>query len=85
MQPTQHRWLARLARVSPTAAFLGTLALVLAGFFAPGIIGGALLLLLAGGLTALLVTTWPVQGTRTRAMRLVALGLLITAALVKIL
>ncbi|MEV1288828.1 DUF6703 family protein [Micromonospora sp. NPDC049679] len=84
MQPTQNDPLARLARLNPTAVFLGALVLVLAGFFAPGIIGGALLLVLAAGLVALLVTTWPVQAPRTRLLRLLVLGLLITAALMKI-
>lgn len=77
--------LARLSRLNPTAVFLATLALVLAALFAPGIIGGALLLALAAGLLALLVTTWPVQSSATRALRLVMLTLLIAAALAKIL
>ncbi|PZM98166.1 MAG: hypothetical protein DIU79_00795 [Actinobacteria bacterium] len=84
MQPTQRGWLTRLARVNPTAAFLGALVLVLAGFFAPGILGGGLLLALAAALIALLAVTWEVQAPRTRAARLVVLGLLITVALVKI-
>jgi hypothetical protein len=84
MQPTQNGPLARLARLNPTAVFLGALVLVLAGFFAPGIIGGALLLVLAAGLVTLLATTWPVQAPRTRLLRLLVLGLLFTAALVKI-
>jgi hypothetical protein len=65
--------------------FLAALVFVLAGLFAPGIIGGALLLALAVGLGALLVTTWPVQTPTTRAVRLVLLGLLIAFALLKIL
>lgn len=77
--------LARLARLNPTAVFLVTLVLVLVAFFAPGIIGGALLLALAAGLVALLVTTWPVQAPATRAIRLLVLMLLVTVALVKIL
>lgn len=81
----QSALLARLARVNPTAVFLATLVLVLAALFAPGIIGGALLLALAAGLAALLVTTWPVQRPATRMMRLVMLTLLVAAALVKIL
>ncbi|BCB79319.1 hypothetical protein ACFQ1L_10895 [Phytohabitans flavus] len=40
---------ARLARINPTAAFLGALVVVLIGLFAPGVIGGAVLLALAGG------------------------------------
>ncbi|MBO4208132.1 DUF6703 family protein [Micromonospora echinofusca] len=85
MQPTQSSLLARLARVNPTAVFLTALVVVLAALFAPGIIGGALLLALAAALVALLVTTWPVQAPQTRVMRLLMLTLLVTAALVKIL
>ncbi|MEH1011852.1 DUF6703 family protein [Micromonospora sp. CPCC 206060] len=85
MQPTQSSLLARLARVNPTAAFLAALVVVLAALFAPGIIGGALLLALAAGLVALLVTTWPVQAPQTRVVRLLMLTLVVAAALVKIL
>lgn len=84
MQPTQRGWLTRLARVNPTAAFLGALVLVLVGFFAPGILGGGLLLLLAAGLVGLLTVTWRVQAPRARAARLVILGLLVAVALAKI-
>lgn len=85
MQRTQSVLLTRLARVNPTTVFLAALALVLIALFAPGIVGGALLLTLAVGLAALLVTTWPVQGPATRAVRLVILTLLIGVALLKIL
>jgi hypothetical protein len=85
MQRTQSALLARLARVNPTAVFLAALVVVLAGLFAPGIIGGALLLALAAGLAALLVTTWPVQRPATRMMRLVMLTLLVALTLTKIL
>ena len=85
MEPTQSPLLVRLARANPTGVFLAALVFVLAGLFAPGIIGGALLLALAAGLGALLVTTWPVQTATTRAMRLVLLSLLIAFALIKIL
>ncbi|MDW5327420.1 DUF6703 family protein [Plantactinospora sp. KLBMP9567] len=85
MQRTQSVLLTRLARVNPTGAFLAALVLVLVGLFAPGIVGGALLLALAAGLAALLVTTWPVQSPPTRILRLVILTLLVGAALMKIL
>ncbi|MFY1687220.1 hypothetical protein [Plantactinospora sp. WMMB782] len=84
MQRTQSALLTRLARVNPTTMFLAALVLVLLGLFAPGIVGGALLLALAAGLAALLVTTWPVQSPATRTIRLVILTLLVGAALVKI-
>ncbi|ASW56239.1 hypothetical protein [Plantactinospora sp. KBS50] len=84
MQPTQPPFLARISRVNPTTVFLVTLALVLVGLFAPGIVGGGLLLALAAGLLTLLATTWPVQPPATRALRLVVLTLLLTVALLKI-
>ncbi|MGC5021887.1 DUF6703 family protein [Micromonospora sp. DT47] len=85
MQRTQSPLLARLARVNPTTMFLATLVLVMVAFFAPGPVGGVLLLALAAGLVFLLATTWPVQTPRTRVLRLVMLTLLITVALVKLL
>lgn len=85
MQRTQSVLLAWLARVNPTGVFLGALVLVLVALFAPGIVGGALLLALAGGLAALLVTTWQVQAVRTRTIRLVLLTLLVAVAVMKIL
>ncbi|MDI6098224.1 hypothetical protein QLQ12_06365 [Actinoplanes sp. NEAU-A12] len=75
--------LQRLARVNPTAAFVGALALLLAGLFLPGIVGGLLLFGLAAGLAALTFTTWPVQVPVTRTVRLVLLTLLMTAAVAK--
>ncbi|MFD0822835.1 hypothetical protein ACFQ0D_31945 [Micromonospora zhanjiangensis] len=84
MQRTQPALLTRLARVNPTAAFLGTLVLVLVALFAPGIVGGVLLLAMAAGLAALLVATWPVQTPVTRAVRLLLLTLLVAGALLKI-
>ncbi|HEU5109019.1 MAG TPA: DUF6703 family protein [Micromonosporaceae bacterium] len=77
--------LARLARLNVTAVFLAALAFILIALFAPGIVGGALLLALAAALALLLVRTWPVQPPRTRALRLTVLALLVVAALVKIL
>ncbi len=85
MQRTQSVLLTRLARVNPTGVFLAALVLVLVGLFAPGIVGGALLLALAAGLAALLVPTWPGQRPATRILRLVILTLLVGAALMKIL
>ncbi|WFE61835.1 DUF6703 family protein [Micromonospora sp. WMMD714] len=84
MQPTQRPLLARLARVNPTSVFLAALALVLVALFAPGPVGGLLLLALAAGLVYLLAVTWPVQAPQTRVLRLVMVTLLVTVALVKI-
>jgi hypothetical protein len=66
----------RLARVSPTTAFVVALVLLLAGFFLPGIIGAALLFLLGASLAALTFTTWPVQKPATRVLRVLMLLLL---------
>lgn len=73
----------RLARVNPTTAFVGALAVLLAGLFLPGIVGAALLFLLALGLAALTFTTWPVQPPAVRAFRVIMLGLLVIVMLVK--
>ncbi|WP_309238526.1 DUF6703 family protein [Actinoplanes aureus] len=77
------RGLRRLSRVSPTAAFVGALVLLLAGLFLPGIIGALLLGMLAAGLGALTFTTWPVQSPPTRVVRVVLLTLLLVAAVSK--
>lgn len=76
---------ARLARINPTAAFLGALVVVLIGLFAPGVIGGVVLLALAAGMVYLMTRTWPVTAPRTRTIRVIMLGLLLLAALFKIL
>ncbi|MEU8659970.1 DUF6703 family protein [Actinoplanes philippinensis] len=76
-------FLHRLARVNPTAAFAGTLAVLLAGLFLPGIVGAMLLGLLAAGLAGLTATTWPVQAPVTRVVRVVLLTLLVVAAVSK--
>ncbi|PZF87086.1 hypothetical protein [Micromonospora deserti] len=85
MQRTQSRMPGWLARANPTTVFLITLVLVLAAFFAPGVVGGLLMLLLAAGVATLLVATWSVQTPPTRAIRLVVLTLLVTAGLAKLL
>jgi hypothetical protein len=76
--------LARLARIHPTTAFVAALVLLLAGFFLPGIVGAALLVLLAAALAALTYTTWPVQSPSTRAVRIVLLVLLLTVIVAKV-
>jgi multisubunit Na+/H+ antiporter MnhB subunit len=76
---------ARLARINPTAAFLGALVVVLVGLFAPGVVGGVVLLALAAGMIYLMTRTWPVTSPQTRSIRVIMLGLLLLAALFKIL
>jgi hypothetical protein len=81
--PSDNR-LRRLARVSPTAAFVVALVGLLAGLFLPGIIGAALLFLLGAALATLSFTTWPVQTTSTRAVRVVLLVLLLAVVVAKV-
>jgi hypothetical protein len=76
--------LARLARINPTTAFVAALVLVLAGFFLPGIVGAALLVLLGAAVAALTYTTWPVQSPSTRAVRIVLLVLLLAVIIAKV-
>ncbi|GID31158.1 DUF6703 family protein [Paractinoplanes brasiliensis] len=75
--------LGRLSRVNPTAAFVLALAVMLGGLFLPGIVGAALLFVLAAGLAALTFTTWPVQSGSTRALRLLILALLLAVVVTK--
>ena len=77
--------LRRLARVSPTAAFVVALAVMLAGLFLPGIVGALLLFALGAGLAALTFTTWPVQKPAARVVRVVLLTLLFAAVVAKVL
>ncbi|PWU43966.1 hypothetical protein DLE60_32840 [Micromonospora globispora] len=85
MQRTQTPLLARLARLNPTTVFLATLVLVLVALFAPGAVGGLVLLALAALLVWLMSVTWPVQRPATRMVRLLLLTLLIAVALAKLL
>jgi hypothetical protein len=82
--PPSDNLLRRLARVSPTMAFLVALAVLLAGLFLPGIIGAALLFLLGAALVALTFTTWPVQSPGVRAVRLTMLALLFAVVVAKV-
>lgn len=75
--------LTRLARLNPTAVFLGALILVLLGFFLPGVVGGLVLLVLVLALGALAVATWPLRPA-TRPLRLAILALLLVVAIIKI-
>lgn len=77
--------LARLARLNVTAVFLAVTAYMLLALFAPGIIGGGMLLLLAAGMVALLAKTWPVQSPGTRMIRMTLLTVLAALAAYKIL
>ena len=82
MAPSENM-MRRLARINPTTAFVAALAVLLAGLFLPGIVGAALLFVLAAGLAALTYTTWPVQPPSTRFIRIVLLVLLVAAVIAK--
>jgi hypothetical protein len=77
--------LRRLGRLNLPVVLLATLAYVLLALFLPGIVGGALLLVLAVALGALTARTWPVQAPRTRVVRVLILAVLVTIAVAKIL
>jgi hypothetical protein len=76
--------LRRLARVNPTAAFVVALAVLLAGFLLPGIVGATLLFLLGAVLAGLTSTTWRVQKPSTRTVRVILLVLLFAAVVAKV-
>ena len=75
----------RLARVNRTQAFLGALALVLIGLFAPGWYGSALLFALIVALLVLIVRTAPTSRPGTLVVRLVVLAGFTAIALYKLL
>ncbi|MEU4215335.1 hypothetical protein [Actinoplanes sp. NPDC026623] len=81
--PKSENLLRRLAGVNPTVAFIVALVLLLAGLFLPGIIGAALLFVLCAAMAALTVTTWPVQSTPVRAIRVTLLTLLLATVIAK--
>jgi hypothetical protein len=82
--PPSENLLRRLASVNPTTAFVVALVVLLAGLFLPGIIGAALLFVLAAVLAALTFTTWPVQSPPVRAVRVTMLVLLFAAVVAKV-
>ena len=73
-----------LARVNRTVLFLGTAVFVFVALVLPGVIGAALCLAVAGGLSWLLVRTWPAHKPAARAMRLAVLAFLVVVAVVKL-
>lgn len=82
--PPSASLLRRLSSVNPTTAFVAALAVFLAGLFLPGIVGSALLVALGAALVALTFTTWPVQTTPVRVIRVLMLILLFGVALAKV-
>ncbi len=77
-------WLARLSRVNPTTIFLAALVFIVIALFAPGAVGGVLLLFLALVLGALALHS-PRQTPGVTMLRLVATTLVLALALAKIL
>jgi hypothetical protein len=77
-------FLEKLARLNRTAVFIGVLAVLLCALLLPGPWGGVVLLALALALGAILYTTWPVQATTTRTLRVTVLVLLVATALTRI-
>jgi hypothetical protein len=75
--------LQRLTRVNPTTAFIVALAVMMAGLFLRGIVGAALLFVLALALAGLTFTTWPVQKPATRVVRLILLTVLVAVVVAK--
>jgi hypothetical protein len=74
----------RLARVNRTQAFLGALALVVGGLFAPGWYGAAILFALVAGLLVVLVRTAPATRPGTILARLLILVAIVLVAIQKI-
>jgi hypothetical protein len=74
----------RLARVNRTQAFLGALALVVIGLFAPGWFGAALLFALVIALFLVMVRTAPAARPGTLLVRLVILAGLAAIAINKV-
>ncbi|MEV8515736.1 DUF6703 family protein [Dactylosporangium sp. NPDC051484] len=77
------RVLNRLARLNRTLAFLLAAAVVFAGLLLPGIVGSAVLLLVAAGLIWVLSKTWAVTPPPMRVTRVLILTLLVVAAAYK--
>jgi hypothetical protein len=74
-----------LARIGPTKAFLGALALGIAGLFLPVPYGPILLLLIVAALGVLLARTWPVTPPALRGARVLILTGLAAIAVLRIL
>jgi hypothetical protein len=74
----------RLARINRTQAFLGALALVVIGLFAPGWYGAVILFALVAAMLVLLVRTAAVTRPGAVAVRLVILAGLLLVGVYKI-
>ncbi len=77
--------LAKLASVNPTVVVVATVALFIVILLLPDFLGGALVLVIAAVLVALLSRTWQVLPTQQRVLRLVVIALLVGVGLSKVL
>lgn len=77
------RVLIRLARINKTLVFLAAAVVVFAGLLLPGIIGAAVLLVLAAALVWLLSKTWTLTPPQVRVPRVLILILLLAVAAYK--
>ncbi|MEV6923180.1 DUF6703 family protein [Dactylosporangium sp. NPDC051485] len=77
------RMLIRLARLNKTLAFLATAVVVFLGLLLPGIVGAAVLVVLAAGLAWVQYMTWRVTPAPVRVPRLLILALVVAAAIYK--
>lgn len=77
--------LRRLSRLPRPAVFLGTLTLILAALFAPGVAGAGLVVLLAAGTGVLIAHTWSHRTPIERALRLLVFGVLVIVAVSRVL
>ncbi len=78
-------FLYRLARTNRAIVFGAAVGLTILALFAPGLVGGVLLLAIAAALFALTTLTWRVQPPATRLARLAVLTGLVVIALIKLL
>ncbi len=74
----------RLSRLPRLAVFLGTLAIALAAFFTPGLVGAVLVGLLAAGTAALTAQTWSQRTPGERALRLLVFAVLVAVSISKL-
>jgi hypothetical protein len=70
--------------VRPILVFIVVVGLFAAGVLVSGVLGAALLALLAVGVGVLLAATWRVLKPTDRVMRVVVLGILVVIAIIQL-
>lgn len=87
-RPDKSAWatdlVARVNRLPKAAVFLAVLALGLAAFFTPGVIGAVLVAALAALVAGRLALTWEQQPPPQRAAQILVLGVLVMIAASKV-